>query len=224
MNKGLTPGEQRAKQSFLSGLDIKKGNTDKPIIIAMVGLIGSGKSSVAREIAKHISGTVIEANKIRVCLREEGEDYENVSWIIQRVVIKVIESGGNVIIDSDNIGEDKRLILQAIADEKKAKLFFIRTTCDFDVMIGRITTTDYNAEGFFGGASTSWQGSEQSQGAVVKMREMCRRTPHHYQWEEKGGGIWALKLLSFPIFSVVNTTDEETWKKQVRESVGYFNT
>lgn len=224
MNTGLTPGELRAKQSFLSGLDIKKRNTSQPIIIAMVGLIGSGKSSVAREVAKHILGTVIEGNQIRVCLRKEGEGYENVELITQTVVTKVIESGGNVIIDSDNIGEDKRLIWQAIADEKKAKLFFIRTTCDLDVMIGRIISADYRAEDFFSGASSSWQGSKQSRGAVVKMREMHRRTPNHYQWEEKGGGTWVLKLLSFPIFVVVDTTDEETWKKQVRESVSYFNT
>ena len=74
-----------------------------------------------------------------------------------------------------------------------------------------------DVDDFFGGAPSKWKGSEQTKGAAVKVREMLRRTPHHYRWVNEVGGRWILKKLPFPVFAEIDTTDEEQWKRNVEK-------
>lgn len=214
----LTQKEQRAQDSFLAKLDIKKRKTAKPVIVAIIGLVGSGKSSVARELAKHIGATVIEGDNIRIELRKQSEHYERARAIAENVAIEIIKQGGNAILDSDFVDEKKRASVREKARKAGVRLVFIRTHCDLDVMVGRVLTATYHnhVDDFFGGASSKWTGNEQSKGAAVKVREMWRRTPHHYRWINQGGGKWILKKFPFAIFAEINTTDSE-WKREVEK-------
>jgi len=213
----LTQKEQRAQDSFLAKIDIKKRKTEKPVIVAIIGLVGSGKSSVAQELAKHIGATVIEGDDIRIELRKQSERYEKSRAIAENVAIEVVKQGGNVVLDSDFVDEKKRASVREKARKAGVRLVFVRTYCDLDVMVGRVLTATYRnrVDDFFGGASSKWTGSEQSKGAAVKVREMWRRTPHHYRWVNQGGGKWVLKKFPFAIFAEIDTTD--LWKRDVEK-------
>jgi len=213
----LTQKEQRAQDSFLAKIDIKKRKTEKPVIVAIIGLVGSGKSSVAQELAKHIGATVIEGDDIRIELRKQSERYEKSRAIAENVAIEVVKQGGNVVLDSDFVDEKKRASVREKARKAGVRLVFVRTHCDLDVMVGRVLTATYRnrVDDFFGGASSKWTGSEQSKGAAVKVREMWRRTPHHYRWVNQGGGKWVLKKFPFAIFAEIDTTD--LWKRDVEK-------
>ncbi len=215
----LTKKEERAQKKFLEGVDIIPRKTKKPIVIAMVGLVGSGKSSVANELAKLISATVIEGDAIRVCLRREGERYEDARKIAENIATEIVKKGGNVVIDSDHINSAKRASLREKAKQAGAKMVLIRTYADFDIMAGHAIIADYkkSENDFFGGASlkSKWQGK--FGGGVVKLREMWRRTPNHYRWLNKGGGKWILKKLPFAVFAKVDTTDEKEVLGQIQK-------
>ena len=213
----FTKKEQAAQDAFMAKLDIKKRKTDKPVIVAVIGLVGSGKSSVAHELAKHIGATVIEGDDIRIELRKQSERYEKSRAIAENVAIEVVKQGGNVILDSDFVDEKKRASVREKARKAGVRLVFVRTYCDLDVMVGRVLTATYHnrVDDFFGGVKSKWQGSEQSKGAAVKVREMWRRTPHHYRWVNQGGGKWILKKFSFVIFAEIDTTDSDSWKREV---------
>jgi len=214
----LTKKECAVQEVFMANLDIKKRKTKKPIIVALIGLVGSGKSSVAKELAKHIGGTVIEGDAIRIELRKQGERYKKARAIAENVAMEVIKQGGNVILDSDFVDEKKRASLREKVRKVGVRLVFIRIHCDFDVMAGRVLTATYHnrVDDFFGGASSKWQGSVQSKGAAVKIREMWRRTPHHYRWINQGGGKWVLKKFPFNIFAEIDTTTD-SWKREVKK-------
>jgi len=214
----LTKKEQIAQDVFLRKLDIKKNKTENPIIVAMIGLVGSGKSSVAHELAKHIGATVIEGDGIRIKLRKLGERFERARAIAENVAVEVVKKGGNVILDSDFIDAKKRASLREKVRKTNVRVVFICTYTDFDVMIGRALTADYRnqADDFFGGASSKWEGSEQSNGAVVKVREMWRRTPQHYLWKNKVGGQWVIKNPPCAVLADIDTTNPEEWKREVR--------
>ncbi len=211
----LTQKERRAQEVFLSSLQIKQRRTRRPVIVAMIGLVGSGKSSVAKELAGLIGTSIIEGDKIRVLLRKEGERYEGTRKIAENAALEIIKRGGNVIMDSDYIDAKKRASLCAKAKKAKARLLFIRTYADYDVMAGRVNSAKYQSrpEDFFGGASSIWNG--EGKGAVVKLREMWRRTPNHYRWENKVGGRWILKKLPFKVFAMVDTTDAKKWQTEI---------
>ena len=215
----LTLKELAAQKSFLAKLGvIQKRRTDEPIIVAMIGLTGSGKSSVSQELSKLIGATVIEGDDIRIELRKQGEAYERARALAENISIKVVEQGGNVILDSDFIDPKKRASIREKARKAHIRLVFICTYADLDVMIGRALTADYknSMDDFFGGASSQWKGSEQSKGAVVKLREMWRRIPHHYRWENKVGGRWVIKNPPCKVLADIDTTDEKKWKEEVR--------
>ncbi|MEK7669214.1 MAG: AAA family ATPase [Patescibacteria group bacterium] len=216
----LTPKELAAQKSFLTKLGvIQKRKTDEPVIVAMIGLTGSGKSSVAQEFAKHIGGTVIEGDEIRIELRKQGERYDRARALAENIALEVVKQGGNVILDSDFIDAEKRASLREKVKKTKVRLVFVCTYTELDVMIGRAITTNYrnSVDDFFGGASSQWKGGEQSKGAVVKIREMWRRIPHHYRWENKGGGKWVIKNPPCKVLADIDTTDQTKWKEEVRK-------
>lgn len=200
----LTSKEKKAQNNFLAGLKIRRKKTRKPVIVAIVGLTGSGKSSVAREIARLIGATVIEGNEIRIHLRRQKERFEGARKIAWNITEKVIKGDGNVVLDSDYIDAKKRASLKEKARRIGAQLIFIRTHTDRDVMIERIISAKYPANGFF-------------ENAIVKIREMWRRTPNHYHWDPKGGGNWVLKKLPFPVFASINTTYPGKWPVEVKK-------
>lgn len=211
----LTKKERSAQDAFMAKLDIKKRETGKPIIVALIGLVGSGKSSVAQELAKHIGATVIEGDDIRIELRKQSERYERARAIAENAAVEVVNQGGNAILDSDFVDEKKRASIREKARKAGIHLIFVRTHCDLDVVVGRILTATYHTDDFFGGAKSKWQGS--GKGATVKVREMWRRTPHHYRWINQGGGKWILKKFPFAIFAEIDTTDSDSWKQEVEK-------
>ena len=222
----LTKKEQAAQDAFMAKLDIKKRKTEIPVIVSVIGLVGSGKSSVAHELAKHIGATVIEGDDIRIELRKQSERYEKSRAIAENAALKVVKQGGNVILDSDFVDEKKRASVREKARKAGVRLIFVRTYCDLDVMVGRVLTATYHnrVDDFFGGAKSKWQGSEQSKGAAVKVREMWRRTPHHYRWVNQGGGKWVLKKFPFAIFAEIDTTDSDSWKREVKKCAKQLRT
>jgi len=217
----LTTKEQKAQKKFLENIKIYKRKTKNPIIIAMIGLVGSGKNAVVQALSEIIGGTIIKADQIRVYLRKEGERYEGARKIAENATLEIIKQGSNVILDSDHIDVKKRASLREKAKQAKVKLFFIRTLCDYDIMSGRTITEQFPAteNDFFGGAGrkSSWKDSKTA-GSVVKLREMWRRTPHHYKWEDKGGGKWIPKKLQFKILAEVDISDQK-WKEKLRQAV-----
>jgi predicted kinase len=216
--ENLTKKERAAQEAFMAKLSVKKRKTKKPIVVAIIGLVGSGRSSVAKELARHIGGTIIDYDAIRIELRKQKEGYERAHVIAENVAIEVIKQGGNLVLDSDFVDKNKRASLREKMRKVSVRPVFVRTYCDFDVMAGRVLTANYRnrVDDFFGGASSKWKGSEQSKGAAVKIREMWRRTPYHYCWVNQGGGKWVLKKFPFAIFAEIDTTTD-SWKREVEK-------
>ena len=218
--ESLTQKERRAQEILVQNLDIRRRKTKEPIIVAFIGSVGSGKSSVAQELAYHIGGTVIEVDQIRVQLRKQSERYEGAQKIAENMVREVVTlRGSNAVLDSDFSKRMKRASLREKARRAGVRLVFVRTVCDRDEMIGRMIIAHYEnrPEDFFGGASSLWKGNQQIRGAVVKIREWWRQTPHHYSWSSQGGGKWRLKILPVSIFAEIDTTDPDLWKQEVQK-------
>ncbi len=224
--ESLTQKERKVQDIFFANLSVKKRKTRKPIIVAMIGLVGSGKSSAAKELAGLIGANIIEGDEIRVLLRREGEQYEGTRKIAENAALEIIKRGGNVIMDSDHIDAKKRASLRAKAQKDGVRVVFICTYSEdkerpgipgftFDTMIGRNMTAV--PDEFFGGAKTSWQESKQEKGAVVKLREMMRLVPLHYQWKNKGGGQWVIKNPPCAVIADINTADSD-WKMEVQKA------
>ncbi|TSC90560.1 MAG: hypothetical protein G01um10142_385 [Parcubacteria group bacterium Gr01-1014_2] len=122
---------------------------------------------MAQELVKHIGGTVIEGDAIRVQLRKVGEvysygkrrQYSYVRQIAENAALEVLKRGGNVIFDADFADEKKRASLKAKVAKVGVELVFVRTYADPEVMLGRMLRASYrnSPDDFFGGAKTTWK-------------------------------------------------------------------
>lgn len=219
----LTEKELKVQENYFLGIDITpKRKTKKPLVIGIIGLIGSGKTTIAKELAHLIGATIVSGDGIRICLRKEKEKYDNVRLIAENVAMEIINKGGNVIIDSDFIDQKKRVSLKEKTKKVGAKVVFIRTYADIDVMIGRIFKANYEnvPENFFGWASSSYQG--ENKGAVVKEREMICRILSHYNAVNIGNGRYkfGLKELPFKVFAAIDTSIENKWRQEIKMIAG----
>lgn len=227
----LSAKAKKAQEAFIdklqSDIGLVKRRTRKLVVVAFFGLVGSGKSSVAQELARQIGGVVIEGDSIRVELRKVGEvysygkrrQYSYPRQIAENVTLELLKRGSNVIFDADFADERKRASLKAKLAKAGAEIVFVRTYADPEVMLGRMLRAPYQGspDDFFGGAKTTMkEGTEQQKGAVVKFKEMWRRTPHHYRWSSAGGGNWVLKKPPIPLLADINTTDPVKWKEEVK--------
>ena len=229
-NETLSAKARKAQEAFIdklqSSIGLTKRKTKKPFVVALFGLVGSGKSSVAQELAGQIGGVVIEGDAVRVQLRKVGEVYSYgkrrqhsyVRQIAENAALEVLKRGGNVIFDADFADMKKRASLKAKVAKAGARLVIIRTYAEPEVMLGRMLQASYrnSPDDFFGGAKTTWKdGTEQQRGAVIKFKEAWRRTPHHYRWLNHGGGKWVLKKPPVPLLADIDTTNSTMWKEGV---------
>ena len=212
----LSKKEKEVQTEFIQSVKTHPSNK-KPIVIAMIGLVGSGKSTVASMIAKQLPATIISGDTIRILLRNKKEKYEKTRAIAENVMMYVLEQNGNVVLDSDFIDPKKRASLREKVRKVNGKLVFVRTYADIDVVSQRIRTQKHAGDSFFGGASSA--STAQDSGPDVKFREMWRRTPHHYKWINEDGGKWVLKKLPFSIFTTIDTSGSEKTVESVSKAV-----
>ena len=206
----LNEKEEKAQRIFFDSLKIYPRKTKTPVIAAMVGSVGSGKSTISRFITQLIKGTVIQGDEIRVLLRKQKCGYESVREITKNALIRIINKGGNAVLDSDYGPIKKKGMLSALSKKFRARVFYIQTYADRDIIIGRLINAKYHPESFFGGAGSIWTGP--NKGAVVAIREFWRMTPRNYKSNNKEPLNWILKKFPFVNFGV-ETSDEKKWKK-----------
>ncbi|OGF77838.1 hypothetical protein A2W54_03485 [Candidatus Giovannonibacteria bacterium RIFCSPHIGHO2_02_43_13] len=206
----LLPSERLVQNRYFEGLRVPERKTRHSVIVAAIGLVGSGKSTVAKYLADLIGAVVISGDEIRILLRNEGVGYDKARLIGENVLRAVITAGGSIVLDSDFVDKNKRESLRQIAKKAGAKLYFVRTICDFDVLSQRIRENDPGE--FFNEAET--KSASVNHGRDVKFREMLRRLPQHYKWQNISGGKLALRKFPFVTFETVDTTTD-AWKDSI---------
>lgn len=214
----LTPAEKKLIQSLVSGIKIPKPATKTPLVIAMVGLVGAGRSSVARELAKSLGAVIISNNDLRVTFRKKLGNFDpiNIRAAGRAITEAVLAKNGIVILDSDVVSADKRDELKKLSNAKGVRVIYVRVFADMDVQVARAISEKYGVGDLYTGASTALKGSTQAKATAVRLREMWRRTPLHYSWNSENGGSWILKTFNFATFADIDTTDDKKWKLQVK--------
>lgn len=175
----------------------------------MIGITGAGTSTVARELARQLHWSIIEKNKIRVRLREEGSGFSPSSTdeIAYAMLAKIMGERGNAILDSDAVEQGKRRKLERFARRFRARVVYLHLTGDRDVMLARMLRANYNpARDIF-------------PSAVVAVREHNRRYPWHYRWSPANGGQYILKRAPVKVMATLDTTDPERWQDRLRKLV-----
>lgn len=201
---------QQIQKELMRGLSIKRRHTGPPVIVATIGITGAGASTVARELGRMLGWSVVEKNKIRVKLREEGPGFtpSSTDRVHDAMLHRVLDAGGNVILDSDFIESEKRRKLERFSRTLGARVVYLHLACDRDVMIQRMLRVNYNPR------------TDVFKSAAIAVREHCRRYPWHYRWSPAQGGRYVPRRPTAKMLATLDTTDPAKWKKRLRIIAG----
>lgn len=196
---------EQIKRELVRGLRVRRRRTKQPVILGFIGVTGSGISTIARELGRMLGWSVIEKNRIRVKLREEGPGFTPASTdqIAYAMLSKIMRERGNAILDSDAVEKPKRRRLERFARRFGARVVYLYLTGERDVMIERILRANYNPR------------TDMFKSAAIAVREHCRRYPWHYRWSTAEGGHYQLRRPPVKVLATLDTTNPERWKKRV---------
>lgn len=112
---------------------------ERPFIVAMIGLIGSGRTIVAKMLATKIKGAVLmQSNSARYLLKEAGMLWgENVRQAIKGVAQNLLSQGYGVVFDGNAADEADRKNIEELASGSGAKVFYVKINIDPEVAKAR---------------------------------------------------------------------------------------
>lgn len=107
------------------------------MLIAMVGLPGTGKSTLAEIIGARLDATVISVDPIELSILKAGIDDDQPTGLAAYLVAetmaeRVLNAGGSVIVDAVNAVEPARLLWRDLAARAGVPLRMIEVMCSDD--------------------------------------------------------------------------------------------
>lgn len=122
-------------QQFIAKLGLPEQKPARPFVVAIIGLVGSGRTTAAKQIAANIPGAVlVQANSVRFLLKQIALPWgQNVREILKQVGQNLLKQGYGVIFDGNAADEADRKNIAEIVTETGAKSFYIGIMIDPEI-------------------------------------------------------------------------------------------
>lgn len=121
---------QQVAEDFLGRIkeNLPAEKSDKPCIIGIVGMIGSGRTLLAKTLIENIKGVgLISANSARYLLKEAGLPWgENVYTVLSNATEWLVSNGYAVVFDGNQVDKDRRENLKELADKLGVKYYLLK--------------------------------------------------------------------------------------------------
>jgi predicted kinase len=128
---------------------VHKRLLSKPCLILIMGVAGSGKTTLAREILRHIGAVYLDNNHVVDAFfpdTRSGRNYEKLRPSFYQVLYTIAEEnlrvGNSILLDVPHVKEVRipkwRRFIKRLAAHTKAKVIFIRCFCSEKVLHSRI--------------------------------------------------------------------------------------
>ena len=117
-----------------SSVDRQFGDVRVPVLVAMAGLPGAGKSTLAEIIGGRLSATIVSVDPIEVSILRAGIDADQPTGLAAYLVAEtmaeqVLLAGHSVVVDAVNAVEPARLQWRDLAARTDVKLRVIEVVC-----------------------------------------------------------------------------------------------
>lgn len=183
--------EQKDVNSIIANEPLE---TLSPIIIAMVGLPQTGKTTVARAMMVNLGFVHIDSNQIRMWLINEKRDYRNIDAIVLFLMASLLSQGYSVIMDSDCVSPGKRAFIKALSNRccGKVEMVHVHVKCEALVWRDRLMDSFIHrmyADGVRLSHDSSQKRIPRSELEKCVVGEYVRHLPIHMKYSKDVKGI-----------------------------------
>lgn len=121
---------QQVAEDFLKIIqeNLPNEKADKPSIIGIIGMIGSGRTLLAKTLVENIKGAVlISANSARWILKEQGLEWgENVYVALFNTAEWLIKNGYIAVYDGNQVDKNRRDAIKQLTEKLGAQYHLIK--------------------------------------------------------------------------------------------------
>ncbi|MCS7251255.1 MAG: ATP-binding protein [Anaerolineae bacterium] len=128
-------------------LGIRPIPTPHPRLILMVGLPGTGKSTLSRRLAALLPAPVVESDRVRRIMfkwpRHTLNESRRIHQVCRTLIEQLLRQGSSVIFDATNLIEAHRALIYQIADRLHIPLVILFVTAPAEVVRDRLERRRY---------------------------------------------------------------------------------
>lgn len=145
------------KKEYEQSLVIPAKKQACQFFLCPIGLIGAGKTTVIKPLAKKLSLLRVSTDEIRELIQKRGYNYERAREIAFELIEKYARKGYSIAIDADCVRPSKRKKLEKLAKEIKAKIIWIHINPPERFILNKLHTLKYKRIGVFKDADEAVQ-------------------------------------------------------------------
>jgi len=104
--------EVEIAEIYEKSINLPLRKPSKLSLLCAVGLVGAGKTTVIKPLAKKLGFVRVSGDKLRKLLKENGYGYEKLYEMVTAIIKKLLENGYSVAIDADCASEHNRTFIR----------------------------------------------------------------------------------------------------------------
>lgn len=130
---------EEVKQAYLAEVEMPARKPSNQYILCPIGLVGAGKTTVMKPLAKRLNLVRLSGDEIRKHFKERGYGYDRFKELTYDITAEFLARGHSIGIDSDCIGEDTKQKLAEAQAKFDLKLVWIHINPPEEFIINKLS-------------------------------------------------------------------------------------